>query len=309
MMPEISIPADDTGHVVVFANPFSGTGPNRRRADAFVEQLNQARFDPMVCWNASERIELLSDPSLKIRCIVVAGGDGSIAGVVNDMAKAGRLATPFATLPMGNENLFAAQFGFKRDPAHLVRAIEFYNTQWVDLGQVGDLLFTLMASAGFDADVVHRMAHWRSDTASGTLRRVDRLAYAGRIMSSIQSYDYTPITLEADGHTFVGSQVFVFNLPRYGGSLDIAPGAKGDDALLDWIIFEKPGILNLADYAWTVLRAKHLGRPDVPHGRSSHVKLSAPSPVPIQADGDPAGWTSMSVEVLPQVLPVINPRA
>ena len=323
--PPSSTPPDPgaaTGtRVVVLANPYSGTGPNRRRVDAFTKALIERGFEPQVCWTPEERRQTVAEAD-DVRCAVVAGGDGSIADAVNELEAAGALdRVPVATLPLGNENLFADEFGFNRGLAKLAEAIAAGRDRRIDLGRVGDRLFTLMASAGLDADVVHRMARWRtgrrtaaSDAPPGSgttapLRRVNRLSYAKRLLGSLQEYPYPELTLQTDDGEVTGSHVFVFNLPRYGGGLGIAPEARADDGRLDYVVFRRPGMIRLAAYALGVVRGRHLAREDVAHGRSRSARISAAGPAdpaaPIQADGDPAGATPATVAAVPGALRVV----
>jgi diacylglycerol kinase family enzyme len=291
--------------------------------------------------------------------VVVAGGDGSIGAVVNELGEAGALraggdsgddfgdesgdggcgdhsggisggisggdteddsggggnsggghGVALAALPMGNENLFAKHFGFTRDIKKLASAVEAGRTHRVDLGRVDPgghgtdgRLFTLMAGVGFDAEVVRRMDRWRSAparTARGQrrLRRVRRASYLPRIASALWGYRYPMMTVQVDGRELVGAQLFVFNLPAYGGGLGIAPpGCRGDDGLLDWVLFERPGSAPLPGYAWSVWRGGHLDRPDIKHGRAAVLTVSSPAGVPVQADGDPAGLAPVAFRV------------
>lgn len=321
--------------VAILANPFSGSGPNRRHVDRFAASLRKLDLNPRVIWTPGERRALLADASLTstVRCVIAAGGDGSIADVVNEMHAHGLLPrVPFATLPIGTENLFAKELGFTLDPHRLAEAVLRAHTRPIDLGAAGDRLFTLMASAGFDADVVHRMAAWRSGlpitppavpasagtpstndpakavaaVAAPTLKRVNRLSYLPRILRCVHQYAYPNITIEVDGQRHTGAHVFVFNLPQYGGNLGIGRHACCTDAKLDWVVFQRGGIRSLADYAFAVLRAKHLLRTDVPHGSATKLRITADCPVALQADGDPAGFTPIDVEVRPNALRVVS---
>jgi diacylglycerol kinase family enzyme len=308
--------------VLICANPFSGAGPNRRYVDGLVDALRNRGLEPKLVWDLNERRALLADSGLAehYRCVVAAGGDGSIHAVVNELGAAGRLdnagdqpRAAFATLPMGNENLFAAHFGFTRDVGRLASAIEAGQTKRIDLGRVTpgtrggqNSLFTLMASIGFDADVVHRMDRWRVSVAG--LRRVRRSSYVPRVLSSLCRYAYPVLSIQADEQTLSGAHLFVFNLPHYGGGLRIAPmGCRADDGLLDWVLFEKPGRWPLLGAAGAVLRGKHLGSQGVRHGRSARLRVdvtaagladagSTPT-APLQVDGDPAGMTPVDIEV------------
>lgn len=302
--------------VLIFANPYSGSGPNRRYVKDLLHALRARGLRPRVVWDPRRRAAALAHPRLaeKCRCVVAAGGDGSLADVVNELGRAGLLGTmPLATLPIGTENLFAREFGFARDGAALAAAIDKLEVQRVDLGAVtsatdggGERLFLLMASAGFDADVVHRMTRWRTGTgAAGVLRRVNRLSYLPRIVSCVREYGWPRITTEIDGQRHTGSHLFVFNLPQYGGNLGIARQACGDDHLLDYVIFERPGLVSLATYGLHVICGKHLGRADVIHGKTKRLRVWTETPIAMQADGDPAGMTPVDIEVRPAALKVV----
>lgn len=290
--------------VLICANPFSGSGPNRRYVDGLVAALTDKGFEPRLIWKLDERKAALSDPGLGDWCrsVVVAGGDGSIVGVVNEMSHAGGGGDPagsrgvaFATLPMGTENLFAKHFGFTREAEPLVRAIEAGRTRFIDMGEVigggpevDGSLFTLMAGVGFDGEVVQRMQRWR--TAHTGLRRVSRISYLPRITSSVLGYQYPQLQVSVDGRELTGTHLIVFNLPMYGGGLKFVPeDCSVDDGLLDWVLFERPGILPLAAYAISVIRGRHRERKDVQHGRSAVLTVSSSAEVPVQFDGDPAG--------------------
>ncbi len=294
----------DPRGVLVCANPFSGSGPNRRCVDDLAAALSAGGLEPRLVWDLQERGKLLSDPGLNrwCRCVVVAGGDGSIGAVVNELGAAGQLDTShgsvvsLATLPMGNENLFAGHFRFGCDVHALTGAIQRCRTRRVDLVRAGGRLFTLMAGVGYDGEVVHRMDRWRA--RGGGLRRVRRLSYLPRLMSSAFGYAYPMLTVDVDGQALAGAHLFVFNLPAYGGGLRLCPpGCVEDDGRLSWVLFERPGAGPLLSYALSVLRGGHLGRADVKHGRALRlgVRTSLSTPAPIQIDGDPAEATPLEI--------------
>jgi len=297
--------------VLICANPFSGAGPNRQYVDGLVEALSARGLEPRLVWDIKERQAALADPELSgwCRCVVVAGGDGSIGAVVNGLAVAGQLngsnsrRVSFATMPMGNENLFAGQLGFSRDVQALASAVQSGRTRQIDLGRVrseqagsADRLFTLMIGVGFDAEVVHRVDRWRSSGQG--LKRVRSQSYFPRVLSALVGYSFPELTVEVEGQKLSGSHLFVFNLPAYGGGLGLAPaGCTGDDGLLDWVLFEKPGVLPLVGNAWSVMRGKHLSRSGVRHGRARELSVRAQRPAPVQMDGDPADFAPIHVSV------------
>ena len=295
--------------VVILANPYSGKGKNRQRVEALHDALAKLGMTTRQVWDLDERKALLGQPNVgeQYRCVVSAGGDGSMAGVVNDLGQGGDTTrAPIAMLPLGNENLFAREFGHHRGILTLANAIRQLNTRTIDVGEVNGQLFTLMASAGFDSDVVERVDLWRRATNGNGLKRVGRLSYARPIGASLTRYRYPAITLSADGKTARGAHAFIFNIGRYGGGLPIGSHADPADGLLDWVVFEKPGLVRLARYGLSAYIRRHLKRGDVTFGRAKQITLACDAhAVPIQTDGDPCCTTPATIKVRPGAMRVV----
>ena len=289
--------------VGIAANPFSGSGENKGCVDALVADLEEAGITSRMIWDPAGRKALFreADADASCLCMVVAGGDGTLADTINETP-----TVPLAVLPLGNENLFAREFGYTKDTGKLAKAIARQQCRAVDLGRAGEQLFSVMLGAGFDAEVVHRTTEWRK--SGGSLKRATRLSYSRPVLSAIAGYAYPPVTVEADGVMHFGAQALVFNLPRYGGGLDMNPDARGDDGLLDWLLIEKPGILPMLACAISAWRHKLLQQKSVLHGRAQRIRIASPEPVPLQMDGDPAGFTPVEIEVVPQALRIVDMR-
>jgi diacylglycerol kinase (ATP) len=288
--------------VAVVANPYSGAGQNRQLVANLVDALAKRGLESRVLWDPIERATVLGDPDWAgtCRCIIAAGGDGTVADVVNDTRD-----IPIAMLPIGNENLFARQYQFRKID-RLVRAVERGRTVEADLGKAGDRLFTLMVSAGLDADVVHRVQKWR--VRSEELRRVTRLSYVRPTMSAVFGYRYPKLTLEADGQTFHGSHVMIFNMNQYACRLQFTPEAEPDDGLLHFVVFEHPGAISMCGYLLSVLLRRHAHTESVQCGAAKFLQISSPQPVPVQVDGDPSGATPLEISIVPQAIRVIDMR-
>jgi len=293
----------DARGVLIVANPYSGSLENRRRVAALAEALGRAGFAPKELWHRAERTAELADPDLagKWNCVVVAGGDGTVADLINE-----RPRVPIAVLPLGTENVFAQAFGFPTDEGRLVSAIARRRVRSVDLGHANGRLFSSMIGVGFDAEVIRRLALWRAH--GRRLKRVTYWSYVGRILEAAAGYTYGPLVLEAEGERVAGAHAFVFNLPRYALSLPLAPEARDDDGRLNWVVFERPGFPNLLLYLWAVARRRHLLRRDVHHGTAARLRITSQEPLPVQVDGDAAGWTPVEVNVAPAALRVIEMR-
>lgn len=288
--------------VAIAANPFSGRKQNRQRVEALATALQEAGLEPKLMWGRDELADTAAHPGFtsEFRAIVAAGGDGTLNRVINY-----QIALPLVMFPLGNQNLFARQFGYDDDPAVMARTIAAGKTRTIDLGRAAGQLFSIVASAGFDGDAAHRLARWRE--RHDRLKRVSSLSYTLPIISSACCYRYPLIDVEADGRRVRGALVMVFNLPRYAANLPLATDALADDGLLDWLVFEKPSSLRLAGYALSVWLDRHRRRGDVFHGRARRIELSCQEPVPLEIDGEAAGFAPLSIEVVPAALRVIVP--
>jgi diacylglycerol kinase (ATP) len=291
--------------IVVAANPYRGAARPRARVDALVSALQATGATVRVVWETHERAALLGDPGAMadVRCVVAAGGDGTVAAVINELTS----DVPLAVLPTGNENLFARALGFDVAPARLARAIGLGTRHRLDLGRahtsVGTRRFGLMLSAGFDADVIHRIARLRA--SGGAPRRVRRASYVRPLGAALWTYSHAAVSVTADGVTVAGAYCIIGNLPDYAMALKLTPAARADDGLLDWVAFERGGVSALARYAWAVIRARHGRLPHVRGGRARRLRLTSSVPVPVQLDGEAAGFTPVEIEVLPAALMVV----
>jgi diacylglycerol kinase family enzyme len=209
---------------------------------------------------------------------------------------------PTSVLPLGNENLVARFCQIRRSSRELAEVIVAGHLRKLDLAQANGRVFSVMAGAGFDGEVVHRVHERRRGP-------VTKLSYALSIAGALRDYSYPEIdvAIEESGERLRGSLVFVFNLPQYAMNLPLARGARADDGWLDLCVFKRPGSWNLARYLIEVLRGRHLRPGDHQHRRVRRVRLSSPGRVCLQLDGDPAGRLDATIEVAPAALTLVAP--
>jgi diacylglycerol kinase (ATP) len=300
--------------VGVAANAGSGRGVGRREVERLTQELGRRHLKVRVAWSLDERADLVAESAGDplCRCLVAVGGDGTVAALVNE-----RPNVPITVLPTGTENLFARHFGLSRRPDRLAATIAGGRLARLDLGLTRSRRFTLMAGIGFDADVVIRH-HLARVGRAGIPRPTHRASYVEPVLRSSLEYRFPTLSVRIDdpGHEEVltGTTVFLFNLPRYALGLPFAPTARGDDGLLDLIVFRNAGPFQALYYLWLVVRSLHLDTPGVFHRRVRRVVVSSAETVPVQLDGDPGGYVapgdggdSWTIEVLPRAIDVMVP--
>jgi diacylglycerol kinase family enzyme len=296
--PRAALPHLDAERVVILANPRAGSRGSRDEVQDLVKALGVRGLRPAVCWRREELPAYVDDgPRDDLRCVVAAGGDGTLAEVCNRSP-----GVPVAVLPLGNENLVAQYCRVERSAGRLAEAIAAGRCRRFDLASVNDRFFTLMAGAGLDAEVVRRVHADRRG-------HVNRLTYAWHVMQTIQDYNFPLVEVEVEGtgERLSGAMVFVFNLPQYALNLPIARDARPDDGLLDLYVFQRPGLVNLARYLEAVVRGAQHKLPDFQHRAVRGVRLWSEPRVALQTDGDPAGCLPVTIEVVPRALTLVVP--
>src|SRR5216683_5961023 len=167
---------------LIVVNPAAGrSGSSRRRLDRVVAALERRGCVVVLrrAGPASGDVERLArEAEAEFDVIVAAGGDGTLNAVVNGMESAPRAV---ALLPFGTANVLAREIGLPRDPERLAELIAAGPARPIWPGRVGDRLFLMMASSGFDAETV-------AAVNPRLKRHAGRLAFAWAILVCLWRY-------------------------------------------------------------------------------------------------------------------------
>ncbi|MEM8864368.1 MAG: diacylglycerol kinase family protein [Planctomycetota bacterium] len=288
--------------VLMLVNRKAGRRGGKSRAKVATEAAQAAGFlveqvespDELA---AKSRARLASGD---LRAVVAVGGDGTVGLALNSTPP----GTPLAVVPAGTENLLAKYLGSCPRPAELGQLISSGVKVKLDAGRANGRLFTLMISAGFDAEVVRRVHATRRGN-------ITHLAYAAPILQALQRYQYPPLhaswTDEAGvRQEQVGRWLFGVNLPRYAQDLPIVPEADGADGLLDLCLFERGGMAAGLWYLWHVIRRRREKLTSVSASQLTQFRIASPvENVAYQLDGDPGGILPVDVSVVPERLTLL----
>ncbi|TVQ02194.1 MAG: protein BmrU [Planctomycetaceae bacterium] len=282
--------------VLIFTCPKAGSGQGRERVAELADRLAtlgvdvSVESDPAVLQRWSAR-HACDDPSA---LVVAAGGDGTLALVARELPS----RMPIVPLPLGTENLVALHFGYSQEVPAALATILGGNDFTIDAGTANDRLFLVMATCGFDAEVVRAM-HL---TRRGHIRR---WSYLGPILRAMRRYRFPElvVTMTDDlgqTHAVRCGWAMVFNLPCYALSLSIEPDASGTDGRLDVIAFTRRTLVSGFRYLAGVLWGSHIGWGDVVRRPIRSCQISSRVAVAYQLDGDYAGKLPLEIRVLPE---------
>lgn len=286
-------PLPPSSRIIVLTSPKAGSGRQRESLPLLHERLSRANYHVFMTDSMTEFRERItssessgSQPSI---VAVAAGGDGTVS-LTADLTPP---SVPLVVMPFGTENLLARHYGYSSNAENTFNTIVHGTDHQIDAGRANGRLFLVMASCGFDAEVV-RDVHLRR---RGHIRR---LSYARPIFRAVRKYSFPKLTMTRDdGPDRQAHWAMAFNLPCYAAGLKIEPGAVDNDGKLDLISFADGSVASGLRYFAGVMMGRHLQYADVIREPMTRITISSDRRVPYQLDGDYVGRLPLTIEMEP----------
>jgi len=247
-------------------------------------------------------VRLASEAARRSVSLVVAvGGDGTLNEVVNGLTDDdGQSRSAVGALMTGRGRDACRNLGVARDLREAARRLAEGREVRYDLGLArwpgGRRFFLASAGAGFDAMVAARAANL---SGRGTI------PYLRAVLASLRDYAPAEVTVEVDnGPRWSGraAAVITSNGACFGGGMRIAPDGDPADGELDLVVLGALGRWELIRWLPTVYWGGHVRNPKVWLSRGRVIHVRAPTPLPIQIDGEVCGGTPLQVSVYPGAL-------
>ncbi|TMK32048.1 MAG: diacylglycerol kinase family lipid kinase [Alphaproteobacteria bacterium] len=288
-------------HILIIVNPAAGRArSSERRLGRFVAALERQgctvvlrRAGPSP--GQVERLAGQAEPGFD--AIVAAGGDGTISAVVNGL---GGRAVPFGVLPLGSANVLAREIRLPRAPEALASLIATGPVSPIWPGRVGERAFVMMASAGFDSEIVAALS-------PELKRRVGRLAFAWGFLVRLWHCPACELTVRADGVEYRAAAVVAAKGRHYAGPFVVAPGADLAEPVLELVLLDRRGRWAMLRYATALFlgRVPRLG--DIAIVRARQASVAGNRALPVQADGEIVGELPITLAVADRPLLLIRP--
>ena len=226
---------------------------------------------------------------------IAVGGDGTVNEVANGLAGS---TTRLLVVPHGTGNVFADEVGLPGSVEGCLSLLSAGKTISVRLAKAGERHFMLLASAGFDAEVLERMgARGKHYLGIGAYF----LAGAVHLLRQQPS-----LWVELPGKERMEVQAaIVCRGKKYGGGVIMAPSGNLEGDTLQVVALRRLGRLSILRFTWNILRGKHAGSPDVLIQETTSVLVRSRIPSAAQVDGEYLGalpvrfeMTNVSVRVV-----------
>ncbi len=231
--------------------------------------------------------------------VVAVGGDGTINEVVNGLAGT---ETRLLAVPHGTGNVFAAEVGLPKSVEECLALLTTGKTITVRLGIAGKRHFLLLASAGFDAEVLERM-----DARGKNYFGIGAYIAAG----AVHLFREQPsLWVELPGEERLEAQaVVVCRGKKYGGGVIMAPSGHLESGALQVIILRRLGRFPILRFTWNALRGKHTGSRDVLIREVPSVLVRSRIPSAAQVDGEYLGPLPVRFAMTETTVRIVVPTA
>lgn len=233
--------------------------------------------------------------------VIAAGGDGTIHEVASGLI--GTQST-LGIIALGTMNNLARSLNIPETIEEACNVIASGEIISIDMGKINEHSFLEVAGIGLEAALFPAAEEVKSPGMLSTLRGIiDGL----RILLA---YQPTRIRISIDERRrrpYHAIQVTICNSRYYGAKFELVPDAVMDDGLLDVVIYKNFSKLEYLRHAIAIVQGKRPYQPKVIHRRFKSLRITADSPIEIQADGLPHGYTPAVVTVLPGALHVCIP--
>ena len=290
--------------VKVILNPYANRWGAKERETAVITACQSANldYDLHVTQGPGEGIAVAQTAAAEgYEAIVAAGGDGTISEVANGLLAAAPEGVPTATLaifPIGSANDFAKMNDCPLDLTLAARQIAGGQTRQLDAGRVtvdGRVHYFINNSA-LAMEPMVTLEHVKIQRISGEMR------YLAALLRSLIKLKAWQMQITWDDGSYDGPTFLLSfcNGPRTGGFM-MAPGARFDDGLLDYVLAPKVPKMTFIALLLRLLRGTHLTHPRVLSGRTTKLSIRSQPGTPIHADGEILSETAVAIEyaVLP----------
>lgn len=293
--------------LAVILNPFSGTERGLRDEFGALKQWLRTQGIASRVFLALEKDDLEGIVRMAIDWGAeeywIGGGDGTLAHFAGIHHRLG-LAEPTMFLPMGTACQLARRLSIPIGFPELFKARHVFEARLVDLyttrhGHTG----LLAAGIGMDARAMARV-----DLA---LKRVmGEVAYYQSLLASLFTMQAFDAVVEWEGGQWAGStvEILMANANPFEGPLaSLAPQATLTDGLLDLMIFRAGRANTVLKQIASFVTGPPTDDPDIVVARTPWVKIRTDGSVPVQIDGDVAGFTPLEIRMLPAAFPLLQP--
>ncbi len=286
-------------NILVLYNPASAGGKSLKKMGKIEKKFKKLKipYDFYVTKSERDLREMASKASGEKRNIIAVGGDTTFTFVAEEILRSGnRKEISFGMVGTGSFNDIVRGIGMD-DLDSLLDGINNELTHKIDVGMVrtepdgGLYYFIGSLGVGLGTIVNKFVENWKKEKIMITKIK-PAMEISGFIKGVRQSFIKNKVPINVliewgDKKIERNLSLLLFqNTPLYGRSLRISPDASPYDNIIDCAVINTRSLSNTVGLAVSVMRRKHLNRPELEILRSSEFKVSSSKVIDIVIDGE-----------------------
>lgn len=283
---------------IFIVNPIAGSGRamknfSKIQASPLYKEIESRYFLTKYDGHAEKIVKHLvkEEANIKIKTIIVIGGDGTLHEVVNGI---GDRHVPIAIIPSGSGNDFARNFRKSRNPLTNFEAIIKEGNSlsyWLGNYQLRNgkkRYFVNSIGFGFDAEIAHTANHSFYKKILNKLY-LGKLSYVFALIQVLRRFKPLNIEVHVNGQKRQIRDcwmVTITNHPYYGGGMKIIPDSFIRPSVFPVLIIHSISKWKVLALFMTVFTGKHVNYKEIELFETTELKISSTDEMFYQVDGE-----------------------
>jgi len=242
--------------------------------------------------------------------ILSAGGDGTMHQVVNGIMTKSDHTPVVGLIPLGSGNDLARSLGINPDPEQILTMVRERRTTEIDVGLITSQdkngkritrYFINECSMGMGPEVVRRVN-------KGARLLGARLMYLKSIIATFlfMKVEYLRVTAGALQWSGKSRVTAIANGRAFGHGIYIAPNSSMMDGQLNVFIAADPPLLRFLMLLQILKKPAEARDKVLTYAQATCVEIGSDKPLPLEADGELAGFSPVRCEVSVRKLSVLR---
>lgn len=221
----------------------------------------------------------------------IVGGDGTLNYFINHYPE---IRLPLVIFNGGTGNDFHWLLYGKISFEEQVQLALSADPKPIDLGRCNDKYFINEVGIGFEGEVARALA--------GKKKKAGKASFMAMILRKIFSYHSSSYRVTVDNKPFAAKKYLIIDISngsRAGGGFHIAPEARADDGLLDFVLIDAISSFSRLRWLPVIEKGKHLHLPFIRHLQVRKVIVESSSIIQCHLDGEYYEAGKLEIEILP----------
>jgi YegS/Rv2252/BmrU family lipid kinase len=290
----------------VVLNPVAGQKEAEDVEQALESRLREQHAEFEICrTKPGDDVRAVAEEAVRrgYNVVVAAGGDGTVSSVASALVNKDAV---LGIIPSGTWNSLARNLNIPLDIGQAMDLIvQDHDVRTIDVLEVDGSFFTLNVSAGLGAVIMQKLE--RED-----IRKLGRFTFLFKGALRLLGHSPFKYTVRVNGRTttFRASELIVANCGIVGAkNIRLDPDIHMDDGKFNVCRIYARSLRDYLSLGISMVIGRQKQDPRVVCWEGTdEIRIESRQRIPVQGDGEQAGYLPVTVKLRPRALSIIIPR-